>query len=209
MSRIRKADLIRYIDSYQSIFPNWEKFAGIGYVRASGPFVQQFWLDDLSTGDYRPTNTVSTLFDGCSTSLCEFLHDPRYRYISTIDHDRIFANVCDAIKTDFRPNITRPFDESESLRLFEAKGTDLIKFTSPLVYLYAYYGDLDKANSLIATVRKMAKSNTELYDWEQAFVNSVESLAGEMENGTHNAYLFESRKIALAEYLTARQSGKR
>jgi hypothetical protein len=121
----------------------------------------------------------------------------------------MFANICDAIKTDFRPSIARPFDESESLRLFEAKGTDQIKFASPLVYLYAYYGELDKANSLIACVRKMAKSSTELYDWEQAFVNSVESLAGEIENGTHNAYLFESRKIALAEYLTARQSGKR
>jgi hypothetical protein len=175
----------------------------------SGPFVQQFWLDDLSTGDYRPANSVSTVFDGCSTHLCEFLPDPRCRYVSPIDHDRKFASICEAIKTDFRPNIARPFDEWETLRLFEAKGTDQIKFASPLAYLHAYYGDLDKANSLIAAVRKMAKNNAELYDWEQAFVNSVESLAGEIENGTHKAFLSESREVALAEYLAARQSGRR
>ncbi len=209
MSRIKKTELKRIVDSYEAIFQGWERISGDAFFRASGPFAQQIWFEDLSGGDYRPANSVTTLFDGCYGASAQFLTTPGCREISPLDHERKFAKVCDAIMTQFNPSVAQPFDEYEAMRIFEAFGTDRIKFASPLAYLCAYYGDLNKATSLIATVRNLAKNNLKLYDWEVTLVNAIESLAIEIGNGSQEAFLAKSREVALAEWYAPRKPGER
>ncbi|MCE3016765.1 MAG: hypothetical protein ACK56W_10425 [Pirellula sp.] len=194
-----KAELRRYVASYELLFEDWSKQDGVGFFRLSGPFAQQVWFENLRSGAYRPVMTVSMLIMQGGATLHQFL-DIKNRDILPRDHDRKHESVLNAMQGEFRPSITEPLDVTETIQMFVAQATERILDASSLASLYAYCGNLAKANESIAIVRQLAKSKEELFDWEQNLVRDTESLATAIESGNQEAYLAANREIEMARF---------
>ncbi len=194
-----KSELRRYVEAYEPLFDGWSKRDGEGFFRFSGPFVQQVWFENLRSGAYRPVMTVSILVASGGARLHQFL-DIQNREVLPRDHERKQDNVRHAMLAEFRPQISKPLDESETMQLFIDQATDRIIDASSLASLYAYVGNLSKAKELIARVRQLATSKSELLDWERDRVQDVESLADAIEKGSEVAYLAANRETEILRF---------
>jgi hypothetical protein len=194
-----KSELRRYVSTYEFLFGSWKKQDGVGFARLSGPFAQQVWFENLRSGAYRPVMTVSILVMRGGATLHQFL-DINNREILPRDHDRKYENIAKAMQGEFRPNIGELLDPAETMRMFVAQATERILDASSLASLHAYFGNLGKAKESIATVRQLAQSKGELFDWERTLVQETESLATSIDGGNQDAYLVASLETEISRF---------
>jgi hypothetical protein len=144
--RITLKELEPVVQYYQSQLPGWTLIRRATLVRMNGPVLQGITFDRLSYGAYRPVGYIRILTAPevrGGMELPQFL-DAKMS-IRLGEHERVREKIVDAMRHEFAPNITRPLDPFEVLKLCERKAIPTSPEAYSLATLNAYLGKKERA----------------------------------------------------------------
>lgn len=117
---LTKKELEEYFRVYREAFPDWDADAPYALQRTCGPITQTIGFQSLSYGAYRPSCGVRVVGppDGGSSVLPQML-DVKHREVRRREHVEKWPKVLRAIEEQFVPDVRKPLDIAEVLRLAE------------------------------------------------------------------------------------------
>lgn len=120
MKPLTKKELKEYFQVFRDAFADWEVDAPYSLSRTCGPITQVIGFQSLSSGAYRPMCGVEVSGPpGGDTPLLPQMLDVKHREVSRREHAEKWPKVLKAIEQQFVPDVRKPLDIAEVLRLAE------------------------------------------------------------------------------------------
>jgi hypothetical protein len=191
-----KAELISIFKDYRDAFPMWSVEHDVVLARAVGPVKQFIAFEDLSSGDYRPSNRIEVEGppDG-GQLLFQFLDYP-YRQVRPREHAAKWPLVVKAMEEQFLPPVREPLGLARVLQLSEEQiareGIENSVYFSTLAALSVYLGDLDRALRWCdRSSSRLASLGREPADWELRLGSFNQQLRASIQTGRAREFLQE------------------
>lgn len=117
---LTKKELAGYVQVYREAFPNWNIEHEAVLTRSVGPISQHIAFQSLRYGAYRPECNIHVAGppDRGSRLLHQML-DVKHQAVEPRAHDSMWRSVLQAMEEQFAPDVRRPLDIAEVLRLAE------------------------------------------------------------------------------------------
>jgi hypothetical protein len=119
--KMTPAEFRSVVSDYASTLPNWKRTKKNTIERESFPVHQMIWFQRLTTGDYRPTNSVGAVPFKAKSIVHEVL-DVKHRECRFKNHAARWGQIADAMKAQFHPALDAEIDLDELLRLCRQLG---------------------------------------------------------------------------------------
>lgn len=188
-----KAQLKDVVAQYAAHFPDWIIFvSGNAFVRQQGPVRQMIWFQKMSSAAYRPTHVIETTVHPVPSMLTQIL-DVKHREIEHRWHDRKFADTLTAMDQQFRPDIRKPLDIAEVLKLCEVEAASMPDTTNNMAMLAILHAWLGHSAEALQYCERMQccplPTLAPIPDWEEAMRGFGRNLAQAVKAGTAREFL--------------------
>ena len=141
---LTRTKLRKLVLDYTEAFSGWESVIGLAFARCSGPIRQMVDFQNLRSGDYRPSMTISTTV-GPKRGLRHQFLDIQHMEISPREHSEKLDEIIRAMREQFVPSIVTPLNVEEILALCERDAPGKLNDRVGLASVHAYLGNFDRA----------------------------------------------------------------
>jgi hypothetical protein len=177
--QITLKELEPMVRDYLAHLPGWQQVQRNTLARTEGPILQCIGFEALSFGPYRPVGYIQVLIVPSAVGGMEL---PQYLKeiisIRRMEHERRLEKVIEAMRHEFKPDITQPLDSRAVLELYEREATPKSYEAYSLASLNAYFGNKERALYWSARFNELVE---ELYmpwqEWDKerrAFLDTLE-----------------------------------
>lgn len=131
------------VADYANTFSDWTIFGDeTAFFRECGPIQQMIWFQKMSYAAYRPTHSItSLLLPEAHIRMLPQILGIRNRETEYHRHENKWHNVLAAMEQEFKPDIRKPLDIAEVLRLCETEARpDATNDLTMIAILYAWLG---------------------------------------------------------------------
>jgi hypothetical protein len=200
MKPLSKKELKEYFQVYREAFPDWDVKHQVMLTRSAGPISQHIPFQSLSYGAYRPECMVDVVGppDGGATLLHQML-DVKHRQVERRQHSTEWPKVLKAIEEQFVPDVRRPLEVAEVLRLAEEEalrdGISNERYLNGLATLNVHLGHDDRAvewrDRAEASFKEFAEA-TPPPEWMLKQVEFARQLRDAIREGRGSEFLAET-----------------
>jgi hypothetical protein len=200
LAPLTKKQLLGYFQVYRDAFPDWKVEHGVMLTRSLGPISQHIPFQNLQYGAYRPSCSIRVIGppDGGSALLIQLL-DVKHREVEPRQHDTKWPLVLKAMEEQFVPNIRKPLDMEEVVRLAEEEvghdGVESIRECTGLATLNVHLRRFKKAIEWCDRAEaSLGRIGREPVAWELAQAQFASQLRGAIQNDRGLEFLANSAK---------------
>lgn len=180
--KITRTEMRAIVDDYHRMLPEWQHPSPETLARADGPLLQGIGFQALSSGNYRPMNSIAVLVApeprGRRPDFFVIIPRGRPGSVPLRAHSVWMAQMFETMKREFKPVITERLD---AIRLLSACERDA-EPTAPQAYalaaLNAYFGHEKRARYWCSQYPKiLERRRLEWQEWDfqrKAFLDSLE-----------------------------------
>jgi hypothetical protein len=201
MKPLTKKELREFFQVYQEAFPDWDVEHHVMLTRSAGPISQNIPFQSLSYGAYRPECMIDVAGppDGGARLLHQML-DVEHRQVERRQHVTEWPKVLKAIEEQFVPDVRKPLDVGEVLRLAEEEALrDRIsneRYLNGLATLNVHVGRDDRAVEWCDRAESSFKEFADAMpppDWMLKQVEFARRLRDAIREGRGRQFLDEAR----------------
>lgn len=173
----------RIAQDYLQFFEGWQMLGKEAIYRRCDAVIQQIGFERLRTGEYRPVGGVRILTSSNHAGLAQHLGFS-LRAIDPDRHSELRGQVVEAMRREFRPDVSSPLSAQAVLRAYESENAITQPDRVALATLNAYVGETKKSLYWCSGLeRELDSLKRSLADWETERQHEVASLKSWIESG--------------------------